>query len=151
MFEPGPDSRSPHVAATREPRSDGRTPLLRLERISLSFKAIKAVNAISFEVRHHEVCALIGPNGAGKSSLLNVVSGIYRPQFGRITFAGADPGSHDAARCGGAWDRPHVSKHRHLQGHVRAGEHHGGGRPRSEVQARCTRHGKSDPHQLSLF
>jgi branched-chain amino acid transport system ATP-binding protein len=65
-----------------------REPLLGLEHISLSFKTIKAISDASFEVRPHEVCALIGPNGAGKSSLLNVISGVYRPERGKITFAG---------------------------------------------------------------
>jgi branched-chain amino acid transport system ATP-binding protein len=71
--------------------SDGarrHSPLLRLQHICLSFRAIKALTDIGFEVRPHEVCALIGPNGAGKSSLLNVVSGIYRPQVGEVSFDG---------------------------------------------------------------
>jgi branched-chain amino acid transport system ATP-binding protein len=63
-------------------------PLLRLEHISLSFKAVKAITDIAFDVRRHEICALIGPNGAGKSSLLNVLSGVYRPQGGTIAFDG---------------------------------------------------------------
>jgi branched-chain amino acid transport system ATP-binding protein len=62
--------------------------LLRLESISLSFKGIRAVSEIGFEVARGEICALIGPNGAGKSSLLNVVSGVYRPEAGSIVFDG---------------------------------------------------------------
>jgi branched-chain amino acid transport system ATP-binding protein len=65
-----------------------RPPLLRLEHISLSFKAVKAITDIGFDVRRHEICALIGPNGAGKSSLFNVLSGVYRPQEGTIVFDG---------------------------------------------------------------
>jgi branched-chain amino acid transport system ATP-binding protein len=64
-------------------------PLLKLEHISLSFKAVKAISDVSFQVGWHEVCALIGPNGAGKSSLLNVINGIYHPDAGRIVFDGA--------------------------------------------------------------
>jgi branched-chain amino acid transport system ATP-binding protein len=63
-------------------------PLLVLERISLSFKGVRAVNEIGFEVARGEICALIGPNGAGKSSLLNVVSGVYRPESGVISVDG---------------------------------------------------------------
>jgi branched-chain amino acid transport system ATP-binding protein len=62
--------------------------LLRLESISLSFKGIRAVSEIGFAVARGEICALIGPNGAGKSSLLNVVSGVYRPESGSIVFDG---------------------------------------------------------------
>ncbi|MCW5624259.1 MAG: ABC transporter ATP-binding protein [Burkholderiales bacterium] len=67
---------------------DTASPLLQLDHISLSFKGVKAVNDISFDVAEGEICALIGPNGAGKSSLLNVVNGLYRPQSGALRFAG---------------------------------------------------------------
>jgi branched-chain amino acid transport system ATP-binding protein len=63
-------------------------PLLRVDHVSLSFKGVKAVSDISFEVAEGEICAIIGPNGAGKSSLLNVVNGVYHPDQGAITFAG---------------------------------------------------------------
>ena len=44
--------------------------ILQVRDISLSFKGVKAINALSFDVARGEICALIGPNGAGKSSLL---------------------------------------------------------------------------------
>jgi len=62
------------------------TQLLELDNISLSFKGVKAITDISFRVAAGEICALIGPNGAGKSSLLNIISGVYQPQEGRIRF-----------------------------------------------------------------
>ncbi|PUB47875.1 MULTISPECIES: ABC transporter ATP-binding protein [Pseudomonas] len=62
--------------------------LLRLDDISLSFKGIKAITSISFEVKAGDICGLIGPNGAGKSSLLNVINGVYHPQGGSIRYAG---------------------------------------------------------------
>jgi branched-chain amino acid transport system ATP-binding protein len=65
-----------------------RPPLLELEGIALAFKAVKAVDNVGFRVKKHEICAVIGPNGAGKSSVLNVVSGVYRPDAGRITYDG---------------------------------------------------------------
>lgn len=83
--------------------SNPSDPLLSLERISVSFKGVKAVTDISFDVAEGEICALIGPNGAGKSSLLNVVSGVYRPEGGTIRYAGAACSrmdSYDAARRG---------------------------------------------------
>ncbi len=61
-------------------------PLLQLRDISVSFKGVKAVSHISFDVAVGEICALIGPNGAGKSSLLNVISGVYQPDHGSIRF-----------------------------------------------------------------
>lgn len=59
-----------------------------LQNISLSFKGVKAITDISFDVIKGEVCALIGPNGAGKSSMLNVINGVYTPQEGTIMFDG---------------------------------------------------------------
>jgi branched-chain amino acid transport system ATP-binding protein len=63
-------------------------PLLSVRDVSLSFKGIKALTDLSFDVIEGEICALIGPNGAGKSSLLNIISGVYRADAGEIVFAG---------------------------------------------------------------
>jgi branched-chain amino acid transport system ATP-binding protein len=64
------------------------TPTLAVQEISLSFKGIRALTKLSFDVEQGEICALIGPNGAGKSSLLNVINGVYRADAGRILVAG---------------------------------------------------------------
>ena len=77
--------------------------ILKLDRISLAFGGVKALNDVSFDVREHEVRAIIGPNGAGKSSLLNVINGVYRPQLGTITFRGKphrDMNTHETAAAG---------------------------------------------------
>jgi branched-chain amino acid transport system ATP-binding protein len=63
-------------------------PILRAERISLSFGGVRALTDISLEIREHEILAIIGPNGAGKTSMLNVINGFYHPQEGTITFEG---------------------------------------------------------------
>lgn len=70
------------------PQNQNNTPLLSIKNISLSFKGVKAISDISFDVMEHEICSLIGPNGAGKSSMLNVVNGVYQAQEGSITFDG---------------------------------------------------------------
>ncbi len=62
--------------------------LLELSDVSLSFRGVTALNALSFAVARGEICALIGPNGAGKSSLLNVINGVYRADAGDIVFDG---------------------------------------------------------------
>ena len=62
--------------------------MLSLSDISLSFKGVKAITDISFDVREGEICSVIGPNGAGKSSMLNVINGVYIPQEGTITVDG---------------------------------------------------------------
>jgi branched-chain amino acid transport system ATP-binding protein len=62
--------------------------LLSAENISLSFGGVRALNAISLDIRKGEIRAIIGPNGAGKTSMLNVINGFYHPQGGIITFKG---------------------------------------------------------------
>jgi branched-chain amino acid transport system ATP-binding protein len=77
--------------------------VLELDDISLSFGGVKALTAISLDVREHEIRAIIGPNGAGKSSMLNVINGVYHPQQGTITFRGEvrhDMNTHKAAAQG---------------------------------------------------
>jgi branched-chain amino acid transport system ATP-binding protein len=78
-------------------------PILKVEHITLSFGAVKAITDVSLEIREHEVLAIIGPNGAGKTSMLNVINGFYHPQEGTITFKGIarhDVDPHEAAERG---------------------------------------------------
>lgn len=63
--------------------------LLAVADVSVSFKGIKAITALSFAVAEGEICSLIGPNGAGKSSMLNVISGVYGAETGSVMFDGA--------------------------------------------------------------
>ncbi|WP_257168318.1 ABC transporter ATP-binding protein [Bradyrhizobium sp. SRS-191] len=67
-------------------RSDAGGPqaVLRLANISLSFGGLAALRDVDLDVAEGEIRAVIGPNGAGKSSLLNVISGLYRPERGEI-------------------------------------------------------------------
>jgi branched-chain amino acid transport system ATP-binding protein len=71
--------------------------LLEVSGVGLRFGGIKALQGIGFTVTQGHVHAVIGPNGAGKSSLLNCISGLYRPQDGRIVLH-TDDGSHDLVR-----------------------------------------------------
>jgi len=61
---------------------------LKVEDVSLNFGGLRALDAVSLEVKEHEILAVIGPNGAGKTCLLNCISGFYRPQKGNILFEG---------------------------------------------------------------
>ena len=63
---------------------------LEVRDVTLRFGGVTAIKDVSFEVQKGAMHAIIGPNGAGKTSLLNAVSGVYRPQQGRIVFAGED-------------------------------------------------------------
>ncbi len=63
---------------------------LHVDRISLRFGGIKALQDVEFRVSAGEIFAVIGPNGAGKTSLINSINGFYTPQQGRIMFDGRD-------------------------------------------------------------
>ena len=62
--------------------------MLELQNISVHFGGIKALNNVSFKVEKESLFSIIGPNGAGKTSLLNVISGRYKPKNGNILFKG---------------------------------------------------------------
>ena len=54
--------------------------------VSKRFGGVRAIEDLSIAVRKGEIVSIIGPNGAGKTSLLNIVSGFYRPNRGSIKF-----------------------------------------------------------------
>ena len=62
--------------------------LLSLENVTMKFGGVTALGAVNLEVKKGEILALIGPNGAGKTTVFNVVTGVYTPTSGTITFAG---------------------------------------------------------------
>ncbi len=61
---------------------------LSVKDVSLSFGGTKALTNVSFDVYQGEILAIIGPNGAGKTSMLNCMTGFYRPDVGSIKFEG---------------------------------------------------------------
>jgi branched-chain amino acid transport system ATP-binding protein len=64
--------------------------LLSARDLSVRFGGVLAVNQVGFDVRRGEVFTLIGPNGAGKTTVFNLISRIYTPTTGSISFAGED-------------------------------------------------------------
>jgi len=81
----------------------GGGPLLVCVEVQKAFRGVRALDGVSLEVREGEILGLVGPNGSGKSTLINVVSGHYRADSGRIVVGGVDLGSrpaHEIARRG---------------------------------------------------
>ena len=70
--------------------SGSSPPQLEVRNVTLRFGGVTALDDVSFAVESGSIHAIIGPNGAGKTSMLNAVSGVYRPQRGRILLAGED-------------------------------------------------------------
>ena len=66
------------------------TKLLEVHDVGVRFAGIVALDELSFDIAEGEICALIGPNGAGKTTLFNVVSRLYEPTSGGVTFDGQD-------------------------------------------------------------
>jgi len=62
--------------------------LLSARGLHKSFGGVRAVRDISCDIPEGAVFAIIGPNGAGKSTMLNLISGVYQPESGSLTFAG---------------------------------------------------------------
>jgi len=78
-------------------------PHMTVRNISLFFGGTQALNNVNFDVLPGEILAIIGPNGAGKTSMLNCVTGFYRPQQGSIIFKGQEitqTPAHKIARLG---------------------------------------------------
>jgi branched-chain amino acid transport system ATP-binding protein len=61
---------------------------LRVDRLSLDFGGVRALDQVSMDIRDNEILAIIGPNGAGKTALLNCINGFYKPQEGEIYYDG---------------------------------------------------------------
>jgi branched-chain amino acid transport system ATP-binding protein len=64
--------------------------LLEVRGVSKRFGAVQAVEQLDFHVEDREILGIIGPNGAGKTTAINLISGVIRPDAGRITLAGED-------------------------------------------------------------
>lgn len=69
-------------------------PLLQLANVTVQFGGLKAVSDLNLEVRSGELVGLIGPNGAGKTTVFNLITGVYQPTSGKITFAGRSVVGH---------------------------------------------------------
>ncbi|HEY8050426.1 MAG TPA: branched-chain amino acid ABC transporter ATP-binding protein/permease, partial [Ramlibacter sp.] len=79
------------------------TTLLEVRGLSKSFRALKALSNVSLDVRQGEILGLLGPNGSGKSTFINVVSGHFPANSGRVLLAGRDISglpAHAIARAG---------------------------------------------------
>lgn len=64
--------------------------ILEVKDLSIAFGGIRAVQNLSFSVEEGEILGLIGPNGSGKSTCVNLISGTYRPDSGKIIFNGKE-------------------------------------------------------------
>jgi branched-chain amino acid transport system ATP-binding protein len=104
-------------------------PILQAESVSLRFGGIRALTDVSFAVQRGEIFSVIGPNGAGKTSMLNLVSGRYRPTGGRILFGGQDitrmrPNRRAAIGIGRTFQNLALFGHMSVLDNIMVGRHH---------------------------
>lgn len=95
--------------------------MLTVEGLTVAYGGIRALDRIDLTVAAGELVALIGANGAGKSTLLRALSGLARPQAGRILLGGADItrlAPHEIARLG----MSHVPEGRRIFANLTVGE-----------------------------
>ena len=64
--------------------------MLELQNLSRSYRGIPAIRDVSFSVAPGEIVGFLGPNGAGKSTTVKIITGLLRPNDGRVLFEGAD-------------------------------------------------------------
>jgi branched-chain amino acid transport system ATP-binding protein len=65
-------------------------PLLVAEKITKRFGGLVAVNEVDFSIDKGEIASIIGPNGAGKTTFFNIITGVYKPDGGALTFDGKE-------------------------------------------------------------
>ncbi|HEY4251886.1 MAG TPA: ABC transporter ATP-binding protein [Roseomonas sp.] len=105
------------------------TPLLRAQSVSLRFGGVRALTEVSFAVERGEIFSIIGPNGAGKTSMVNCVSGRYRPTEGRILFEGQDitalrPNRRAGLGIGRTFQNLALFGHMSVLDNIMVGRHH---------------------------
>ena len=88
--QPASVSNDLRAAALPSRRQSPRKDLLEVKSLSINFGGVRALQNVSLTLGSGEILAVIGPNGAGKTTLFNLISGIYRPNTGRIYFEGSD-------------------------------------------------------------
>ena len=69
-------------------------PIISLENISLSFGNRKILDNVSFKINNGQILGMLGPNGVGKSTIFNLITGLIKPDYGKIKFNGKDVGNY---------------------------------------------------------
>ena len=103
--------------------------ILEIRDVSLRFGGVRALSHVSLGVRPGELFSIIGPNGAGKTSLLNCISGRYRPTEGRVAFKGADitrrrPADRARLGIGRTFQNLALFHHMSVLDNIMVGRHH---------------------------
>ena len=104
-------------------------PLLEAAQVTLLFGGVKALADVSFSIREGELFSIIGPNGAGKTSIVNCISGRYRPTEGKILYRGQDitrrsPNARATLGFGRTFQNLALFQHMTVLDNIMVGRHH---------------------------
>src|SRR5215510_8026491 len=73
-------------------------PLLNVERLTMRFGGLVAIDDLSFSAARGDITAIIGPNGAGKTTVFNCITGFYKPSSGRMVLSHSEALTASGAR-----------------------------------------------------
>lgn len=102
---------------------------LEVRNVSLRFGGVRALTEVSFAVREGELFSIIGPNGAGKTSIVNCISGRYRPTEGQLLYQGRDitelkPNARANLGIGRTFQNLALFHHMTVLDNIMVGRHH---------------------------
>src|SRR5919107_1305879 len=105
------------------------TPIFEARHVSLRFGGVRALTDVSFSIDRGELFSIIGPNGAGKTSMVNCISGRYRPTEGQIFFKGQDvtgmtPNNRAEIGIGRTFQNLALFGHMTVLDNIMVGRHH---------------------------
>lgn len=110
-------------------REDELVDALEVQKVSLRFGGIRALTDVSFAAKQGEIFSIIGPNGAGKTSVVNCISGRYRPTEGRILLEGQEithlrPNARASLGIGRTFQNLALFHHMTVLDNIMVGRHH---------------------------
>ena len=73
--------------------------LLDVKNLGISFGGLRAVNDFDLKIQKEELYGLIGPNGAGKTTVFNLLTGVYKPDSGKVLLDGKDLSNGGSIDC----------------------------------------------------
>ena len=97
--------------------------MLDVKNLSISFGGLKAVDDFSITIEKGQLYGLIGPNGAGKTTIFNLLTGVYKPDGGRILLDGKDITGHNQAGIARTFQNIRLFKELSVLDNVKVGLH----------------------------
>ena len=103
--------------------------ILQARRVSLRFGGVRALSDVNFSIENGELFSIIGPNGAGKTSIVNCISGRYRPSEGKLIYGGRDitslnPNARASLGIGRTFQNLALFHHMSVLDNIMVGRHH---------------------------